>query len=72
MVFTFVLFWVCGSGGRGRSMVMKDYNRERPKGSGGGRGGGKDKIDALGRLLYVVFGFCFVLFSILILVSCFN
>lgn len=53
-------------------MVMKDYNRERPKGSGGGRGGGKDKIDALGRLLYVVFGFCFVLFSILILVSCFN
>ncbi|XP_071931384.1 uncharacterized protein [Coffea arabica] len=30
---------------------MKDTTRERHRGRGGGSGGGKDKIDALGRLL---------------------
>ncbi|XP_022757072.1 tRNA 2'-phosphotransferase 1-like [Durio zibethinus] len=37
------------SGGRGRGREMK-YDRERSRGRGGGSGG-KDKIDALGRLL---------------------
>ncbi|RVW76880.1 tRNA 2'-phosphotransferase 1 [Vitis vinifera] len=40
------------SGGRGRGGTMRD-DRERSRGRGGGGGGssGKDKIDALGRLL---------------------
>ncbi|KAF2603017.1 hypothetical protein F2Q70_00024652 [Brassica cretica] len=39
------------SGGRGRGNE-RDNDRRRPQGRGGGRGGGgKDKIDALGRLL---------------------
>ncbi|XP_059651562.1 uncharacterized protein LOC132299116 [Cornus florida] len=38
------------SGGRGRGLEMKD-SRERSRGRGGGGSGGKDKIDALGRLM---------------------
>lgn len=54
----FILFYFCihifigffnySGRRRGRGSEMKDYSRERPR----GRGGGKDKIDALGRLLY--------------------
>ncbi|XP_010548022.1 PREDICTED: tRNA 2'-phosphotransferase 1 [Tarenaya hassleriana] len=38
------------SGGRGARGYARDADRRRPHGRGGG-GGGKDKIDALGRLL---------------------
>ncbi|KAL4381716.1 hypothetical protein AHAS_Ahas04G0161300 [Arachis hypogaea] len=55
MLLTDAIFGLLsGSGGRGSSFDMRN-DRERTRGRGSGRGGGgssgKDKIDALGRLL---------------------
>lgn len=51
--WVFYAFWyfICSSdSGRGRAFDMRN-DRTRPLGRGGGSGSGKDKIDALGRLL---------------------